>query len=180
MRPYRNVAVFQNITLHRAAKIRLAFHFVERKNEFLTDCVCYLTFQTSPTCATSGVPGVPGVPGLNGRDGARGDRGPVGPSGKTGPQGLEEAKGAKGDQAQAPLRNWKQCAWKNLNDGRDYGLIKVRLNILSVTDFVNTDAQSKKPSHKTRRHFRSLYPSCSFYRRSLRARSLNLLSRDEI
>ena len=101
---------------------------------------------TSSICAASGVPGVPGVPGLNGRDGAKGDRGPEGPSGKTGPQGLEGAKGAKGDQAQVPLRNWKQCAWKDLYDGRDYGLIKVRLTILSATDLVNTDAQSKKPS----------------------------------
>ena len=32
LRPYRNVAVFQNITSHRATKIRLAFHFVERNS----------------------------------------------------------------------------------------------------------------------------------------------------
>ena len=78
----------------------------------------------SPICAASGVPGVPGVPGLNGRDGAKGDQGSVGARGKMGPKGPE---GSKGDQgAQAFQRNWKQCAWKNLNDGRDYGLIKVR------------------------------------------------------
>ncbi|KAL9976116.1 hypothetical protein ACROYT_G013368 [Oculina patagonica] len=80
------------------------------------------------TCAVSGVPGVPGVPGLNGRDGAKGDQGPVGAPGKMGPKGPEGPKGdqgVKGEQAtQASQKNWKQCAWKNLNDGRDYGLIK--------------------------------------------------------
>ncbi|KAJ7364958.1 hypothetical protein OS493_007591 [Desmophyllum pertusum] len=77
----------------------------------------------SPVCgAASGVPGVPGVPGLNGRDGAKGDQGSVGARGKMGPKGPE---GSKGDQgAQAFQKNWKQCAWKNLNDGRDKGLIK--------------------------------------------------------
>lgn len=104
--------------------LRLENEFVNWLRLFISPFKTQLP-ATSPTCAASGVPGVPGVPGLNGRDGARGDRGPVGPSGKTGPQGLEGAKGAKGDQAQAPLRNWKQCAWKDLNDGRDYGLIKV-------------------------------------------------------
>ena len=41
LRPYRNVAVFQNITLHRATKIRLAFHFIERKYALCMpmDCV---------------------------------------------------------------------------------------------------------------------------------------------
>ena len=81
---------------------------------------------TPLTCAASGVPGVPGVPGLNGRDGAKGDRGPSGAPGKTGLQGPEGAKGAKGEpNTQVPQRNWKQCAWKDVNDGRDYGLIKV-------------------------------------------------------
>lgn len=46
----------------------------------------------------------------------------MGPSGKTG------AKGDKGEKAApgvVPERNWKQCAWKKLNDDRDFGLIKV-------------------------------------------------------
>ena len=82
----------------------------------------------SSTCAASGVPGVPGVPGLNGRDGAKGDQGPVGASGVMGPKGPGGSKGAKGEQgtSKACQKNWKQCAWKNINDGRDYGLIKVR------------------------------------------------------
>ena len=83
--------------------------------------------------STSGVPGVPGVPGLNGRDGAKGDqgtaglpgdKGPVGPQGIKGAQGIQGAKGEQG--VPAMRKNWKQCAWKSLNDDRDYGLIKVR------------------------------------------------------
>ena len=48
----------------------------------------------------------------------------MGAPGKMGPKGPQGPKGEQGTQA--PQRNWKQCAWKNLNDGRDYGLIKVR------------------------------------------------------
>ena len=86
------------------------------------------------------------MPGLNGRDGTRGDQGPVGAPGKMGPQGTEGSKGSqgpmgppgkmgprgtKGDKGEqgpsavVPQRNWKQCVWSNLNDGRDYGLVKV-------------------------------------------------------
>ena len=103
----------------------------------------------SPTCAVSGVPGVPGVPGLNGRDGAKGDggpvgvpgkkgpkgssgtkgdQGPVGPPGKTGAKGSQGNKGEKGPTGLVPQRNWKQCAWKALNDNKDYGLIKVSIH----------------------------------------------------
>jgi len=74
--------------------------------------------QSPPTlsCTVSGCSGVPGAPG------AKGDQGPVGTPGKIGPKGSEGPKGEQGTQA--PQRNWKQCAWKNLNEGRDYGLIK--------------------------------------------------------
>ena len=48
-------------------------------------------------------------PGNNGDAGARGSQGPPGPQGPPGSLG----------------RNWKQCAFKNINDGRDSGLIKV-------------------------------------------------------
>ena len=89
-----------------------------------------LTLKIKSFCATNGVPGVPGVPGLNGRDGAKGDQGPAGAPGPKGPPGPKGSKGTKGEQAQAqvPPKNWKQCAWSSLNDGRDYGLIKVREN----------------------------------------------------
>ena len=48
----------------------------------------------------------------------------MGTPGKMGPKGSEGPKGEQGTQA--PQRNWKQCAWKDLNDGRDNGLIKVK------------------------------------------------------
>ncbi|KAL9976125.1 hypothetical protein ACROYT_G013377 [Oculina patagonica] len=102
---------------------------------FLVSCTiphfAFSANQSAPsplTCPANGVPGVPGVPGLHGRDGAKGNQGPVGAPGKMGPQGPEGPKGdqgVKGEQGtQVPQRNWKQCAWKDINDGRDYGLIK--------------------------------------------------------
>ena len=61
------------------------------------------------------------------------DKGPVGPPGDKGLRGQAGApgkmgpKGAKGEQGNQGLqRNWKQCAWKNINDGKDSGLIKVK------------------------------------------------------
>ena len=75
----------------------------------------------------AGVPGVPGIPRINGRNGPKGDRGSVGAPSKKGPQGNRGPKGAKGEQGtQTAQRNGKQCAWKDLNDQTDYGLIKVR------------------------------------------------------
>lgn len=84
--------------------------------------------QSPPTlsCTVSGCSGVPGAPG------AKGDQGPVGTPGKMGPKGSQGPKGEQGTQA--PQKNWKQCAWKSLNDGRDYGLIKVR-------DFINSNCK---------------------------------------
>ena len=42
--------------------------------------------------------------------------------GANGPYGR---KGGKGEPAQAPQRNWKQCAWQEVNDVRNYGMIKI-------------------------------------------------------
>ena len=95
------------------------------KKIILTAFIFILTLNIKSCCAVNGVPGVPGVPGLNGRDGTKGDQGSVGARGPKGPPGPKGSQGTKGDQAQAPAKNWKQCAWSNLNDGRDYGLIKV-------------------------------------------------------
>lgn len=76
---------------------------------------------------------MPGVPGLNGKDGSKGDQGPAGPPGDkgamgpVGPKGEQGTQGVKGEQgAKVMQKHWKQCAWKALNDGRDFGLIKVR------------------------------------------------------
>ena len=59
--------------------------------------------------------------------------GPVGPpgqqgtKGKTGVQGPSGQKGERGDGASDLMsyKNWKECAWKNVNDDKDNGLIKV-------------------------------------------------------
>ncbi|KAL9976110.1 hypothetical protein ACROYT_G013360 [Oculina patagonica] len=75
-----------------------------------TDPVSPPSWDCSRCC---GIPGVPGVPGVHGRDGVKGDQGPKGPEGPKGDQG-----------AQAPQKSWKQCAWKNINEDKDYGLIK--------------------------------------------------------
>ena len=93
-----------------------------------------------------GTPGAPGRDGRDGRDGREGGKGDQGLQGKTGPQGppgdkgpagVKGEEGAKGETgAQGPpgqiwqlgpmpFKNWKECAWKNLNDGKDSGLIKV-------------------------------------------------------
>ena len=90
-----------------------------------------------------GVPGRDGRDGREGRDGAKGDQGlqgktgPQGPPGNIGSSGVKGQKGAKGEPGtqgptdqkgltgQMPPKNWKECVWKNVNDGQDSGLIKV-------------------------------------------------------
>ena len=59
--------------------------------------------------------------------------GPAGPpglqgtKGETGAQGPSGQKGERGNEASALLshKNWKECAWKDLNEDKDNGLIKV-------------------------------------------------------
>lgn len=110
-----------------------------------TQTQCPPTISTLACC----VPGAPGFPGFHGRDGAKGDQGPAGAPGnkgstgpagprgvqgkrgtkgahgKQGTKGAQGAQGAKGEPAsQAMQKNWKQCAWNSINDGRDNGLIK--------------------------------------------------------
>ena len=86
-----------------------------------------------------------GLPGHDGRDGAKGQQGVAGPPGPRGFKGEVGRDGTKGDKGVAGSpgprggkgetgasgkntvqKNWKQCAWKK-HDGRDIGLIKVRL-----------------------------------------------------
>ena len=64
--------------------------------------------------------GSAGSPGNKGDTGARGSQGPPGPKGAPGSFG----------------RDWKQCVFKNLNDGRDSGLIKVTIELV-VLDYIN-------------------------------------------
>ena len=86
-----------------------------------------------------GKPGIPGIPGRDGPDGRDGNQGPPGMTGPAGPPGLQGTKGEtsfqgprgekgeRGDGASGLLsyKNWKECAWKDLNDDKDHGLIKV-------------------------------------------------------
>ncbi|KAL9975746.1 hypothetical protein ACROYT_G012940 [Oculina patagonica] len=95
-----------------------------------------------------GKPGSPGASGRDGRDGREGAKGDQGSPGKTGPQGPPGPKGThgakgtpgvqgppgqKGQRGESGIsgtpgalshKNWKECAWKNLNDQTDNGLIK--------------------------------------------------------
>ena len=86
-----------------------------------------------------GIPGAPGRDGRDGRDGAKGDQGspgktgPQGPPGTPGSDGKDGAKGERGPpgedgggaNGEIASRNWKECVWNHLNDGKDHGLIKV-------------------------------------------------------
>ena len=86
---------------------------------------------------------MPGTPWISGRDGTKGDQGMPG---NTGPQrppcpaGANVAKGEQGipgpkgsqDQVECWLPGTGECAWKNSDDNRDYGLIKIRFIIVSA------------------------------------------------
>lgn len=84
-------------------------------------------------CSASypGFPGVPGTPGRDGRDGTPGRIGNPGPRGLPGSQGPPGATGVKGPKGSMGPQgrpgshsNWKECSWKNINDGKDHGLIR--------------------------------------------------------
>jgi len=83
--------------------------------------------KSTNTCL-QGSPGLPGRNGVNGhnglpgRDGRDGTKGVKGVAGTLGPRGLKGEAGQSGKDAEQ--RNWKQCAWSNVNDGRDIGLVK--------------------------------------------------------
>ena len=105
----------------------------------------FFLLQTSPPSCCSGIPGMHGFPGRDGRDGREGPKGDPGSPGKTGSRGsagvhgkdgakgepgVRGSPGPKGERGQGlmPFKNWKEeCAWKDLNDDKDSGLIKVKL-----------------------------------------------------
>ena len=126
---------------------------VKRKGTFLLSCsyICImLPFLKKSASFCNGVPSIPGTPGIpgrdgrDGRDGAKGDQGMPGDTGPQGPPGPTGANGVKGEQgAPGPKeesgssgmlanRTWRERAWKNLDDNRDHGLIKVRLNCICI------------------------------------------------
>ncbi|CAH3019022.1 unnamed protein product [Porites evermanni] len=117
-------------------------------NQILKNGSCKHTLS----CA-AGIPGIPGIPGPAGPAGLPGNNGPQGPKGTRGykgepgspgtqgpvgpkgPQGPSGQAGTKGDTgARGPegpkgvpgplVRNWKQCVFPKLADGKDTGLIK--------------------------------------------------------
>ena len=68
--------------------------------------------------------------GVNGKDGAKGEPGVQGPPG---PKGERGQSGHPGNPGLMPFKNWKECAWKDLNDDKDNGLIKVKLQELLLS-----------------------------------------------
>lgn len=113
-----------------------SFHFANQKPPF-----CYGGIPGIH--GKPGTPGLPGRDGRDGRDGAKGDQGtpgstgPQGPPGPNGSPGIDGKDGAKGEPGvQGPpgpkgepgpmsYKNWKECVWKNINDDKDSGLVKV-------------------------------------------------------
>ena len=75
----------------------------------------------------TGAQGLPGTPGINGKNGIKGEPGVRGPPGRKGQRGERGTSGISGTSDRITYRNWKECAWKNLNEGKDHGLIKVSL-----------------------------------------------------
>ena len=69
---------------------------------------------------------------MPGNTGPQGPPGPIGAEGAKGEQGVPGPKGESGSSGMLAIRNWRECAWKNLDDNRDYGLIKVRLNCIYI------------------------------------------------
>ena len=68
--------------------------------------------------------------GSRGKQGPKGDTGPSGSTGLPGSKGEQGARGIQGPQGTpgstgALQSNWKQCVFKNLDNGQDTGLIKV-------------------------------------------------------
>ena len=74
---------------------------------------------------TPGKTGAQGPPGPSGKDGAKGERGAQGPPGQKGERGESGLSGTPGNPGVMAFKNWKECVWRNINDGKDTGLIKV-------------------------------------------------------
>ena len=86
--------------------------------------------QGSP--GKTGPHGPPGPSGINGRNGAKGEPGVHGPPGLKGQRGESGTRGIPGNPGLMTYRNWKECAWKDLSDGKDQGLIKVNVYLTIV------------------------------------------------
>ena len=70
---------------------------------------------------------------MPGNTGPQGLPCPAGANGAKGEQGIPGPKGSHaGSSGMLATRNWRECAWKNSGDNRDYGMIKVRFIIVSA------------------------------------------------
>ena len=56
------------------------------------------------------------------------------PPGQKGQRGESGTSGIPGTPGVMFYKNWKECTWKNLNDDKDHGLIKVSLFCVKRTD----------------------------------------------
>lgn len=70
----------------------------------------------------NGKPGEDGKNGIDGRDGSNGAPGKDGLNGKDGKDGIDGKDGNNGNEPSK--KNWKECAWNHVNDGKDSGEIK--------------------------------------------------------
>ena len=70
-----------------------------------------------------GQTGIPGPMGVSGSDGTDGQDGVTGSAGSKGEKGRQGVRGVS--STDSSLVTWNECAWQNLNDGRNYGQIAV-------------------------------------------------------
>ncbi|XP_068692066.1 collagen triple helix repeat-containing protein 1-like [Montipora foliosa] len=129
---FRNVLLCLLMTTYAAATVNSS----NGPSQPTTDAQCRSGCFGCGIPGMHGTPGTPGRDGRDGRDGTKGDQGmlgnngPQGPPGQFGPRGyqgetgVQGPRGPKGERGLSPVKNWKECAWKNLNDNKDNGLIK--------------------------------------------------------
>ena len=72
-----------------------------------------------------GLKGKDGRNGTDGKDGRNGRDGLNGKDGNNGKDGKDGRNGIDGKPGEVPLENWNECAWNDLRDNKDIGLLKV-------------------------------------------------------
>ena len=55
------------------------------------------------------------------------------PPGQKWQRGESGTSGIPGTPGVMSYKNWKECAWKDLNDNKDHGLIKVNASFVNQT-----------------------------------------------
>ena len=134
--------LFSNSTTKSTSQSNVLFSFRIQSSQASSQTAAPSGPCGQSTCPCSpGIPGIPGIPGPAGPAGvagANGNQGPQGPSGAAGPPGSKGDTGPQGPQGlQGPSgflgRNWKQCVYKNMNEGKDTGLITVNIEIINTS-----------------------------------------------